>query len=128
MSRERRSCPRYAVDIPVTVLVENGPAAEPFAANALTLSRSSIEVRCSDEPLAALLRQQALPHTCTLRFELSWHRHEFNLPAQLVTHRRLSQHQYVLVLLFRHDDKAEELLLDQLLDQLQEQQQHTRRN
>jgi len=123
MSRERRSCPRYAVDIPVTVLAEDGPAAGSFAAKALILSRSSIEVRCGDELLAALLRQQVLPHTCTLRFELSWHRYEFNLPAQLVTHRRLSQHQYVLVLLLRHEDKAEELLLDQLLEQLQEQEQ-----
>lgn len=119
MSRERRSYPRYPVDFAVSVLVPTDPAAAAHAAEASNLSRTSVQFSCQAELVAALLRQQALPYTCELRFRLPWHAHEFSLKAQVVTHRRLSQQQYVLVLLFRHEDEAQELLLDQLLGRQQ---------
>ncbi len=120
MSRERRSYPRYPVDFSVTATVAAGtPDALACSVVASNISRTSIQFTCSTELLAALLRQPVLPHTCELAFRLPWHAHEFRLTAQVVTHRRLSQQQYVLVLLFRHEDAAQEELLDQLLGQQQ---------
>jgi hypothetical protein len=51
-----------------------------------------------------------------LQFGLPWQsRHTFNIDASVVTHRRLSQNDYVLVLLFRHFDQKQEELLENLL-------------
>ncbi len=44
-------------------------------------------------------------------FKLPHHEHVFRLEAQVLTHRRLSQYQYALVVLFRHDDPQQEELL-----------------
>jgi hypothetical protein len=114
MSRERRSYPRYPVEL--SVLVEVPSERCTFRdATASNLSRTSIQFSCHADLVAALLQQQVLPYTCELRFRLPWHKHEFKLKAQVVTHRRLSQQEYVLVLLFRHEDENQELLLDRLL-------------
>lgn len=115
MSRERRSYPRYPLEFAVSVVNPADSAAVVHAAEASNLSRTSIQFSCQAELVAALLQQQTLPYTCELRFRLPWHKHEFKLKAQVVTHRRLSQQQYVLVLLFRHEDENQELLLDRLL-------------
>jgi len=115
MSYERRSNPRYRVDFTVSVQVTADPCAAVHAAEAANLSRTSIQCSCQPELIAALLLQQTLPYTCELQFRLPWHAHEFRLQAQVVTQRRLSQQQYVLVLLFCHEDEAQELLLDRLL-------------
>ena len=89
------------------------------AASASNLSRTSMQINCQAEPVDALLRQQSPPCTCSLRFRLPRHAPEFHMKAQVVSHRRLSRQQYVLVLLFRHEDEVQELLLDQLLAQQQ---------
>jgi hypothetical protein len=115
MSRERRSYPRYPVDFVVSVVVPADPTVTVHVAGAANISCTSIQFNCQAELVAALLRQQTLPYTCELQFHLPWHVHEFRLKALVVTHRRLSQQQYVLVLLFRHEDEAQELLLDRLL-------------
>lgn len=120
MSKERRSFPRFPVDIPVEVRVPaNSNTAQMFPALASNLSRTSIQISCQAELVSALLRQQQLPFTCELAFVLPWHKHAFKLSAQVVTHRRVSQHQYVLVLLLKHDDERQETLLDDLLNQQQ---------
>lgn len=89
------------------------------AASASNLSRTSMQINCQAELVDALLRQQSPPCTCSLRFRLPRHAPEFHMKAQVVSHRRLSRQQYVLVLLFRHEDEVQELLLDQLLAQQQ---------
>ena len=115
MSRERRSYPRYPVELETQVTVPVDGELRHFTAQATTLSRTSIEISCRADLLQALLRQPELPHVCELSFQVAGHKHVFRLAAQVVTHRRLSQQDYVLVLLFRHTDEAQEMLLERLL-------------
>jgi hypothetical protein len=84
-----------------------------------TLSRTSIQIECSAELIAALLQQTKLPYYCSLQFTLPWYKHTFRIDASVVTHRRLSQQQYVLVLLLRHADLQQESLLENQLNRQQ---------
>jgi hypothetical protein len=112
MANERRSYPRFPVQCPVEVSLPDSKAAAVFPATSSNLSRTSIQIECSAELVAALLRQQKLPYTCRLLFTLPWHKHKFQLDAHVVTHRRLSQFHYVLVLVLRHNDPVQEDLLE----------------
>jgi hypothetical protein len=113
MSRERRSWPRYPVEFPVQVWV---PAhtrnAEAHVGTASNISRNSIQFSCDAELVTALLQQRTLPYTCELAFTLPKQQREFKLVAQVVTHRRVSRHLYVLVLVLLHEDKQQEQELD----------------
>ena len=118
MSKERRAYPRSPVDFPVQVLVpvEAGdPQPLEFPAGASTLSRTSLEIACSAGLIAALLRQCQFPYACRVRFALPGLDGHFDLKGQVVTHRRLSQQQYVLVLLLIHEDADREQALEQAL-------------
>lgn len=86
-----------------------------FPAGASTLSRTSLEIGCSSELITALLRQRQLPYACRVSFAIPESPTQFDLKGHVVTHRRLSQHQYMLVLLFIHDDAAQEEALEQAL-------------
>ncbi|HEY0963127.1 MAG TPA: hypothetical protein VGE69_12310 [Pseudomonadales bacterium] len=114
MASERRSFPRYLVQCPVIVTLPDDPNAA-FKVKANSLSRTSIQIECNQELITSLLRQQGLPYRCHLTFTLPWHEQNFAVDATVVTHRRLSQQDYVLVLLLRHQDGAQEDLLEQLL-------------
>ncbi|MGV3590892.1 MAG: hypothetical protein ACO1PZ_04330 [Gammaproteobacteria bacterium] len=114
MAAERRSYPRYPVQCLVTVTLPDDPNAV-FQVKSNSLSRTSIQIECNQDLVAALLRQQKLPYMCHLKFALPSHKHSFALHASVVTHRRLSQQDYVLVLLLRHDNEAQESLLDRQL-------------
>lgn len=115
MASERRSFPRYPVTCPVEVTLPDDTATR-YSVTSNSLSRTSIQIECSADMIAALLRQQKLPYMCHLKFVLPWHKHKFTIDASVVTHRRLSQQQYVLVLLLRHGDEAQENLLEKLLN------------
>jgi hypothetical protein len=116
MASERRSFPRYPVQCPVTVTLPEDPTNTVYQATANSLSRTSIQIGCDASLIAALLRQQRLPYMSHLEFVLPGpKKHTFNLDASVVTHRRLSQQEYVLVLLLRHFDAKQEELLDRLL-------------
>lgn len=116
MASERRSFPRYPVQCPVTVTLPEDPTNTVYKANANNLSRTRIQIDCSAELIAALLRQTKLPYMCHLEFVLAGQKkHTFNIDAGVVTHRRLSQQDYVLVLLFRHFDQTQEARLDKVL-------------
>jgi hypothetical protein len=116
MASERRSYPRYPVQCTVTVTLPEDATNTIYKANANSLSRTSIQIECDAALIAALLRQQKLPYMFHLEFQLAWNKkHTFNIEASVVTHRRLSQQEYVLVLLFRHFDQNQEGLLDKLL-------------
>ncbi|MDY6984460.1 MAG: PilZ domain-containing protein [Pseudomonadota bacterium] len=114
MASERRSYPRYPVQCPVIVTLPDDPNAT-FKFQSNSISRTSIEIECNHDLITALLRQQGLPYKCQLKFSLPSHKYTFNVPASVVTHRRLSQQDYVLVLLLRHNDSAQEDLLDRHL-------------
>lgn len=120
MRAERRSCPRYPVDFQISVTIHNtddGEQAQSFTAQALNLSRTSIEFRCGDGLVSVLLGQRELPYTCELELSLPWDEHVFALDGQVVTHRRISQFQYVVALVLKHQDEEQENLLDTLLSQ-----------
>ena len=114
MASDRRSFPRYPVQCPVIVTLPDDPNAT-FNVKSNSLSRTSIQIECSQDLITALLRQQGLPYKCHLEFALPWHKHRYSVDASVVTHRRLSQQDYVLVLLLRHDDSAQEEMLEQQL-------------
>lgn len=114
MASERRSYPRYPVTCAVEVTLPDDPTAS-FQVRSNSISRTSIQIECNQDLITALLRQQGLPYRCHLKFALPWHKHTFSIDASVVTHRRLSQQQYVLVLLLRHSDEAQELMLDKQL-------------
>jgi hypothetical protein len=111
MSTERRSFPRFQVDFPLSVSLPDEADAKVYSAESRTLSRTSLEFECHADLVSALLKQDKLPLSCSLMFRLPHHDHVFRLEAQVLTHRRLSQFQYALVVLFRHDDPAQEALL-----------------
>jgi hypothetical protein len=117
MASERRSFPRYPVQCPVAVTLPEDDTNTVYKANANSLSRTSIQIECDAALIAALLRQTKLPYMSHLEFMLAGQKkHTFNIDASVVTHRRLSQQEYVLVLLFRHFDQKQEGLLDKLLN------------
>ena len=116
MAGERRSFPRYPVQFPVTVTLPEDDTNTVYHASANSLSRTSIQIECDANLIAALLRQTKLPYMSHLEFVLPWQKkHTFNIDASVVTHRRLSQQDYVLVLLFRHFDQNQEAQLEKLL-------------
>lgn len=124
MSKERRSYPRYTMEFSVKVVLPDNTAGKPgatFEAEATNLSRTSVQFNCKAGLVSALLQQQQLPYTCVLEFSLPMHKKVFTLPAQVVTHRRISQFDYVLVLLLKHEDMEQEELLDNMLHQQQQQ-------
>jgi len=117
MATERRSFPRYPVSCEVEVRLPEGEGVgeELFAARCNNLSRTSIQIECGPDLVVALLQQQKLPYACQLGFAMPADTRRFSIPATVVTHRRLSQHQYVLVLILRHVDLAQEERLDRAL-------------
>lgn len=115
MATQRRSFPRYPISCEVEVRLPDGEGDELFAARCNNLSRTSIQIECGPELVVALLQQQKLPYACQLGFALPADARRFSIPATVVTHRRLSQLQYVLVLILRHADLAQEERLDRAL-------------
>ena len=114
MAVERRSCPRYPLACDAQVLLPNGGNHQ---ATTIHVSRNSVQIVCSASLVTDLLKQQRLPYLCTLEFTLPWYRRKFRIEAQLITQRRVSQQQYSLDLLFRHQDQQQASLLASLLEQ-----------
>lgn len=113
MAAERRSCPRYPLDCRVLVSL---PAAGEFEAVAVNISLVSMQIICNAELVAALQKQQRLPHGCRVRFAQAGC--DFDFDSQVVTYRRLSHQQYVLVLKLRHADDSQQALLGNMIAQL----------
>ena len=111
MSIEKRAYPRFHVKFPVNVQLPDDEDGRLYPAEANTLARTSLEFTCHADLIHALLKQDRMPLTCRVRFKLPQLGHLFDLDAQIFTHRRMSQHQYALVVVFRHDDQAQEELL-----------------
>lgn len=113
MSVDRRSYPRYPVDFRVQIRpVEIGDA---FAADAVMLSRSSVQVMCEADLVITLAKQAQPPYICDMSFSVPGQDQPLVLRAQVLTHRRVSQQHYVLVFLFRELDEQQEIGLSPLL-------------
>jgi hypothetical protein len=116
MSSERRAYSRHSISL--NVLVTLPDAEDPnsfFPTESSNLSLAGIQLSCNADLITALLAQPKLPFTCKVEFTLPGHEHRFVLKSQYGTHRRLSQHQYVLVVMFIHEDEQQKVLLDTLL-------------
>jgi hypothetical protein len=116
MSIERRTHPRHPVRVNVLVSMPDpdGSTAE-FTAESSNLSLTGIQLACDGSVIAALLKQPKLPFTCTVAFTLPEHEHRFVLASQYVTYRRKSLHEFVLVVVFTHEDAEQKELLNALL-------------
>jgi hypothetical protein len=86
-----------------------------YTAESANISFAAIQLSCNSDLIATLFKQRRLPFTCTAEFTLPDHEHRFALRSQYGTHRRLSQHEYVLVLMFTHEDEHQKQLLETLL-------------
>ena len=109
--KERRAFPRYPITFPVTVGLTTRDGDLQFQTECVNISRSSIEVSCDHRLVEALLNQDEYPHTAVLGFSMPGDRAQFRIQSQVVTHRRLSQNQYYLVLVFNdfHEGSDDQL-------------------
>lgn len=114
---DRRSFPRYPITFPVAVSLAGPDGKLKFQAECVNLSRSSIEVSCDSRLVEALLAQEDYPHTAMLDFSMPGDRSVYSAHAQVVTHRRLAQNHYYLVMVFNNFSKgSDELLAEELKD------------
>ena len=116
MSGERRAYSRHSISLNVRVTLPDSE--EPnsfFPAKSSNISLAGMQLACNADLITALVKQPKLPFTCKVEFTLPGQEHPFVLNSQYGTHRRLSQNQYVLVVIFMHDDEQQEALLDTLL-------------
>ncbi|PCJ40923.1 MAG: hypothetical protein COA71_10000 [SAR86 cluster bacterium] len=112
---ERRVLPRCPLDTEVEVLINSQNADMLFHTKSLNISLRGIELSCDDSLIQAILAQKAYPHICKISFKLPGLTKAFDIKTHVVIHRRLSQHNYQLVLLFNNMSKrVHEKLLNEL--------------
>ena len=115
--KERRAFPRYPITFPVSVSFTGPDGKIRFETECVNISRSSIEVSCDSTLIEALLAQEEYPHTAQLDFSMPGDREALSIGGQVVTHRRLAQSHYYLVLVFVDFFKGSD---EQLADDLRE--------
>ena len=115
--KERRAFPRYPITFPVTIGLENAESNHQFITECVDISRSSIQISCESKLIEVLLAQDEYPHTARLDFRMPGDKSRFKIHTQVVTHRRLAQNQYYLVLVF---NKFQEGSDEQLAEDLKE--------
>lgn len=98
--KERRAFPRYPITFSVTVALSGPDGEQKFDSECVDISRSSIQVSCDNELVEALLAQDEYPHTAKLAFSIPGDSEPYAVQSQVVTHRRLAQNHYYLVLVF----------------------------
>jgi len=111
---ERRAFPRYPIVFPVALSVAGPEKTTVFCTECVNVSRSSIEISCDSKVIQALLAQDDYPHNASLKFAIPGDRSSFNIKGQVVTHRRLAQNHYYLVLVFNEFEEGsdEQLVMD----------------
>lgn len=115
MLPERRLFPRFSLRFPITVRVDHADGRHEATVEAVTVSLHAVEVNAGPELVKALLSQEVYPHVCEVSFRLPEHEYEYRMGCQLSIHRRLSQHNWQLVLLFtRFHEDCGGLLAEQL--------------
>lgn len=112
--KERLAFPRYPIIFPVKFGLNGAEDNLKYESECVDISRSSIQISCDSELVEALLASDEYPHTATLDFMISKDKSTFRIAGQVVTHRRLSQNNYYLVLVFLdfHEGSDEQLVED----------------
>jgi hypothetical protein len=114
--KERRAFPRYPITFPVKVGIDGPEKKHTFNAQCVEISRSSIQISCDSAMVEALLAQDNYPHMADLDFSIP-NGSIFSVFSQVVTHRRLAQNQYYLVMVFNEFHKgSDEQLAEYLKD------------
>jgi len=98
--KERRAYPRYSISFPVKFGLNDTEQDRKYDSECVNISRSSIQISCDSQLVEALLASDEYPHTATLDFTIPEHKSAFRVAGQVVSHRRLSQNHYYLVLVF----------------------------
>lgn len=112
---ERRVLPRCPLDSEVDVLINSQGDELLFKTKSINVSLRGIELACDDSLIQAILAQKTYPHLCKISFKLPGLSRAFEIKTQVATHRRLSQHNYQLILLFNNMSKRmHEKLLNEL--------------
>ncbi|MES2623708.1 MAG: PilZ domain-containing protein [Pseudomonadota bacterium] len=116
MSSERRTYPRYSIHTDVLVSMP-GPAesTSDFTVESINVSLAGIQLSCNGDLITALLEQPKLPFGCTVHFNLPSNEHRFVLGSQYLSYRRKSQRDFVMVVIFLHEDEQQKQLLEALL-------------
>jgi len=113
--KERRTFPRYPINFPVSIAIESKSGLQYFDTKSVDISRSSIQISCDSQLIEVLLSQDEYPHLVQLHFKMPGDKSVYSIQSQVVTHRRLAQNHYYLVIVFNHfvegsdDDLAEDL-------------------
>ncbi len=116
MSSERRTYPRHPVRVNVLVsMPDSGDSTSEFTVESINLSLTGIQLSCNGDMVAALLRQTKLPFSCTVQFNLPEHEQRFVLGSSYMSYRRKSQREFVMVVIFMHEDEQQKALLEALL-------------
>lgn len=115
--KEKRAFPRYPITFPVKLGLKGGDGTLQYKTECVDVSRSSIQISCESQVVNALLSQEEYPHMVHLDFTIPGDRAAFAIIAQVVTHRRLSQNQYYLVLVFNEFETGSD---EQLANELKE--------
>ena len=112
--RERRAFPRYPITFPVKFGLNGAEDNLKYESECVDISRSSIQISCDSELVEALLASDEYPHIATLDFMIPEDKSTFRVAGHVVTHRRLSQNNYYLVLMFLdfHEGSDEQLVED----------------
>ena len=114
--KERRAFPRFPITFPIKVGLTGPNGKLQFNAECVELSRSSIQISCDSHLIEALLAQEEYPHMAKLDFKMP-DRSRFSVASQVVTHRRLAQNHYYLVLVYTEfHEGSDELLAGELRD------------
>tara|TARA_R110000824_G_scaffold7892_4_gene35875 strand:+ start:107941 stop:108375 length:435 start_codon:yes stop_codon:yes gene_type:complete len=112
---ERRVLPRCPLATTVELEINSQGENRLFKTESINISLRGIELACDDALIQAILAQNVYPHACKIKFNMPGHSKMFELKTQVVTHRRLSQHNYQLILVFNDISKrTHEKLLDEL--------------
>lgn len=112
---ERRIVPRCDIDTEVKILINSRNRDQEFTGRSINISLQALALSCDDALIQAILAQNTYPHECEVEFCLAGETKPFRIKTQVVTHRRLSQLQYQLILRFGSLNKSvQEKLLDEL--------------
>ena len=115
--RERRAFPRYPITFPVKFGLNGAEDNLKYESECVDISRSSIQISCDSELVEALLASDEYSHTATLDFMIPEDKSTFRVAGHVVTHRRLSQNNYYLVLMFLDfREGSDEQLVEDLKD------------
>lgn len=117
--RERRTFPRHPVTFPVSIALNSKGQSLLFKTEAVDISRSSIQISCDSQPIEALLAQEEYPHEARLDFRIPGSDNWYSIHSQVVTHRRLAQNHYYLVLIYNEFNAGSEAELEEELRELE---------